>query len=579
MAEKSIVVWGAGRIGRGFVADLFSAAGYDIILVDQSQELIAQLRDAGRFTVVHARNADERDDQVVSGYSALSTGQTDELANAIAATDLLAVAVFPQDFPAVVQQLVPGITRRRELRPEVALDIMLCANLAHAGARFGELLRDALPPDMQAYAADHIGIVESLVIRMVAPPPDEARERDPLLVWTNGFSEFPVDGHAFKGDAPHLPGLRLVADMRAEETRKLYTYNAFHAALAYLGARRGHDLIVDCLADPEVRTDVEGILGEASLALQAEYGFSADDMARWTDRVLAQTDNPTLGDRVSRYGADPRRKLKRTDRLVGPALLASRHGVDTPHLVRAIAAGFLFRNPDDPGAAYVQERVSEVGVHVAVRQVCELTDAEGDLVAAIVEAYQRLVLEAEWARLADHAEELGFQYEKRYHGCGQCVLAAILETIDRFDESVFRAATPLAGGLGMVGDATCAALIGGVMAFGLVYPRCRDQFDGDRDNKYRTYDMARRLRQRYLDTYGSVTCDDIHQRLMGRAFNLLDPADLEAFEAAGAHDDKCTNVVARAARWSVEIIGEELIEDELLAREQATASSEKGWAS
>ena len=117
------------------------------------------------------------------------------------------------------------------------------------------------------------------------------------------------------------------------------------------------------------------------------------------------------------------------------------------------------------------------------------------------------------------------------------------------------------------------------MAFGLVYPRCRDQFDGSRDNKYRTYDMARRLRQRYLDTYGNATCDDIHQRLMGRAFNLLDPADLAAFEAAGAHDDKCTNVVARAARWSLEIIGEELIEDELLAREQGIASSGRGQAS
>ena len=48
MAGKSIVVWGAGRIGRGFVADLFSTTGYDITLVDQSQELIAQLRDAGQ---------------------------------------------------------------------------------------------------------------------------------------------------------------------------------------------------------------------------------------------------------------------------------------------------------------------------------------------------------------------------------------------------------------------------------------------------------------------------------------------------------------------------------------------------
>ena len=106
MAGKSIVVWGAGRIGRGFVADLFSTTGYDITLVDQSQELIAQLRDAGRFTVVHARNADERDDQVVSGYSALSTGQTDELANAMA---------LPGGLIIVTQGLLDQVESENEL--------------------------------------------------------------------------------------------------------------------------------------------------------------------------------------------------------------------------------------------------------------------------------------------------------------------------------------------------------------------------------------------------------------------------------------------------------------------------------
>jgi mannitol-1-phosphate 5-dehydrogenase len=560
VADKNIVIWGAGRIGRGFVADLFHAAGYHIILVDQSPELVTKLRQAGRYTVVRAESAEKRHDQVISGYLALSTTQTEELAAAVAGADIMVVAVFPQDFPAVVRQLVPGLLARRAQRPESALDIILCTNLSHAAVRFATLLRDVLPAEMQ-----DIGIVESLVIRMVAEPPPEERQRDPLLVWTNGFSEFPVDRHAFKGDIPQVPGLRLVDDMRAEEIRKLYTYNTCHAALAYLGDLHGYDLVVDCLADPDVRADAEGALGEASLALQAEYAFSADDMARWIQGVLSQTNNPMLGDRVSRYGADPRRKLKRADRLVGPALLARQHGIQPIHLVSAIAAGFLFHNPDDPGVATIQERITQMGIKGAVREVCELTDAEDDLVTAIVAAYRRL-LEEKWADLAQQAGELGFAYEKTYHGCGQCVLAAILETIGQPDESAFRAATALAGGLGMVGDSTCAALIGGTMAFGMVYPRRRDHFDGDRENKYRTYDMAQRLRQRYLDTYGSTICHDIHRHLMGRAFNLLDPAERGAFEAAGAHDDKCTNVVAQAARWAVEIIGEESIEDAMKER-------------
>jgi mannitol-1-phosphate 5-dehydrogenase len=558
---QTIVVWGAGRIGRGFVADLFDAAGYRIVLVDESEELVERLRQAGCYTVVRAESAEKRTDQVVSGFSALAPAQVDEVATAVAGTDLMAVAVYPKDFPAVTRQLMPGLSLRQAQQPEAPLDIILCANIPHPGEEFGALLQEAMPSEMREYAAARIGIVDSLVIRMVADPPAEIQRRDPLLVWTNGYAGFPVDRHAFKGEIPQVPGLRLVDDMRAEEARKLYTYNTFHAALAYHGARRGYEQIVDCMADPAVRVEAEGALRESRIMLQAEYGFAGDDMGRWIEGVLAQTNNPTLRDTVNRYGADPRRKLRRSDRLVGPALLARKHGIATPHLIRALAAALLYRNPRDAGATYVQEQIASLGLPDAIRTLCELTPDEEDLVAAIAEVYDRLRAKDHWADLARQASALAFEHEKIYHGCGQCALAAILETLDQFDEAaaaaVFEAATGLAGGLGLVGNSTCAALIGATLAFGMLYPRRRVNFDGDRENKYRTFSMAQRLRQRYLDAYDSIFCHDIHRRVLGRAFDLRDPAEREAFEAAGAHDDKCTGVVAHAARWAVEIIGEE----------------------
>jgi mannitol-1-phosphate 5-dehydrogenase len=558
---QTIVVWGAGRIGRGFVADLFDAAGYRIVLVDESEELVERLRQASCYTVVRAESAGKRTDQVISGFSALAPAQVDEVATAVAGTDLVAVAVYPKDFPAVARQLMPGLSLRQAQQPEAPLDIILCANIPHPGEEFGALLQEAMPSEVREYAAARIGIVDSLVIRMVADPPAEIQRRDPLLVWTNGYVGFPVDRHAFKGEIPQVPGLRLVDDMRAEEARKLYTYNTFHAALAYHGVRRGYEQIVDCMADPAVRVEAEGALRESRIMLQSEYGFAGDDMGRWIEGVLAQTNNPTLRDTVDRYGADPRRKLRRSDRLVGPVLLARKHGIATPHLIRALAAALLYRNPKDAGATYVQEQIASLGLPDAIRMLCELTPDEEDLVAAIAEAYNRLRAKDHWADLARQASALAFEHEKIYHGCGQCALAAILETLDQFDEAaadaVFEAATGLAGGLGLGGNSTCAALIGATLAFGMLYPRRRVNFDGDRENKYRTFSMAQRLQQRYLDAYDSIFCHDIHRRVLGRAFDLRDPAEREAFEAAGAHDDKCTGVVARAARWAVEIIGEE----------------------
>jgi mannitol-1-phosphate 5-dehydrogenase len=240
------------------------------------------------------------------------------------------------------------------------------------------------------YVAHRIGVVESLVMRMVAEPPAALKAHEPLLVWTNGYSELPVDRHGFKGPVPQLPGLRLADDMRAEEIRKIYTYNMCHAVLAYHGARRGHTLAVECLRDPQVRAEAEGALAEVSLALRLEYGFAAEEMARWCANVLRQTDNPTLGDTVNRHGADPRRKLKRGDRLVGPLLLAHKNSVSAPHLIRAIAAAFRFQNPSDTSAAYVQQQVAELGIEAAVRELCELTEAEDDLASLIVNEYRRI---------------------------------------------------------------------------------------------------------------------------------------------------------------------------------------------
>ncbi len=389
--QATIVILGAGRIGRGFVADLFDAAGYHLVLVDQSAELVAALRAAGRFTVVRAESAERRHDHIIAGYEAYAAAQTDEVARAIANADLLALAVFPGDFGAVARGLLPGLAQRREERPDAALDILLCANLSHAASHFPRPRLDAAAPEeMRTYLEGRLGLVETLVMRMVADPPAAERARERLLVWTNGLTQFPVDGSAFRGPLPDVPGLRPVNDMRAEETRKLYTYNMCHAALAYLGSLRGHDLTVDCLADPWVRAESEGALDEVSRGLQAEHGFSADEMARWNEGVIAQTDNPTLGDRVARHGADPRRKLKRSDRLVGPALLARRHGIPPVHLARAIAAAFRFSNPDDPGAVYVQDRVAAIGLPAAVAEVCELSPGEDDLRTMICAAYEAM---------------------------------------------------------------------------------------------------------------------------------------------------------------------------------------------
>jgi mannitol-1-phosphate 5-dehydrogenase len=386
---KTIVIVGAGRIGRGFVGDLFAAAGYHLVLVDCVRALVERLRQAGRYRVVRFQGGDLCVEAEVGNYTALHTSQEAELVEAIVRADLVAVAVYPQDFVDVVQELAPGLVARLERRPDAPLDLLLCTNLLHPGERFRASFAQALPSQVCVDVASSVGIVETVVIRIATDPPFAEREQDSLQVWTNGYPDLLVERHAFKGPLPPVPGLVPVEDIEAQEVRKLYTYNTFHASLAYLGALKGYESVAECLADPQVRTAAVGALQEAARAVQAEYGFTAAEMARWNADLVRRTDIPALRDTVRRFGADPRRKLRPGDRLIGPAVLAQRHGIETPYLARAAAAAFSFQVPGDVSAQGVRELVAALGIEGAVRKLCALGDREAGLIREIVRAYER----------------------------------------------------------------------------------------------------------------------------------------------------------------------------------------------
>jgi mannitol-1-phosphate 5-dehydrogenase len=568
MTKPMIVIWGAGRIGRGFIADLFHTDGYHCVLIDQSQELIDRLNTAGQFTVVRAAGENDYGEQIISEYTALHISETVAIRNALLQCDIMALAIFPKFFQDAADKIAPALLARVKARPGAPLNILLCTNLVHAAPQFQACLENAYSQAEWQAVEPSLGLVETLIIRMVPAPPDDRSTDDPLLEWTNGFAELPVDRRAFQGPIPALPALRLVEDMRAEEQRKMFTYNLAQAVLGYHGARFGHATLSGCMADAVIQKEMLDALEESSQALQATYSFTAVDMQRWISGVTAQVNNPQLGDTVQRICADPIRKLHHDDRLVGAARLAHQHSLPYRALARAIAAALHYQDDNDASSVSMQQEIKSLGIRAAVEQICGLSAAETGLIHNIVEGYDRLPLEQQWSKKIEQAYQLGFEYEQVYHGCGQCAFAAITETLGIFDEGAFNAATGLSGGLGLDGDSTCSALLGGVLAIGLVYPRARQNFSGARENKYTNFDLTQQLIDRFRSHFGSLRCHDIHTHLLGRPFDLRSRTEREAFEESGAHDDKCTSTVALAARWTLEILAEAQIEQELQTKQE-----------
>jgi C_GCAxxG_C_C family probable redox protein len=160
-------------------------------------------------------------------------------------------------------------------------------------------------------------------------------------------------------------------------------------------------------------------------------------------------------------------------------------------------------------------------------------------------------------QLLNKAYDLAFNYEAERGSCPQCVLAALFETLNIGDEATVKSADALAGGTALSTKGTCGALVGGLMAISSIVGREYDDFCAGK-TKRRVFQFSKQLYDKFIDEYGSPLCCDIHLKLFGRTFNLMDPKEYEEFDKAGAHVDKCPSVSGNVARWTAEIILERL---------------------
>lgn len=158
------------------------------------------------------------------------------------------------------------------------------------------------------------------------------------------------------------------------------------------------------------------------------------------------------------------------------------------------------------------------------------------------------------SELAEKAYQLGKEYEKTYRGCAQCVIAALQDTLGIKNDEIFKSATGLAGGAGLAADSGCGAYTGSIMMLSFLLGRERNNFSDPEGIRFRTHVLSRRLREKFIQQYGSVICRDIQSKILGRYYYLADPQEYEKFHNAGAHDVHCPEVVGKAARWMTEII-------------------------
>jgi mannitol-1-phosphate 5-dehydrogenase len=559
--NEKIVIWGAGKIGRGFIADLYSNAGFKITFVDADAKLVEKLKNKKSYSLCHMYSDGTSKCSKIGDYDVLHISEAEKLSRLMTDVAVLSVSVFPKHFEDVARDLAQFIQKRKQDGVQSPLNMLLCSNIFEPGVKMDKAIRSFLDEESISYYEQFIGIAECIVIRMVVPPSERQLAEDELVVVTNGYPELIVDKAAWKGVLPDVPGIRMTDDIVAFEARKLFTYNMLHALYSYVGQRKGLQYVYDCTKDPEVQYIAQHALDEVLDAVKMQYNADQEDVAAWRRGVLANMANPSLHDELPRVGADPVRKLAREDRLTGAALLCMNNGMMPYYLVKAIAAGILYANEQDEKSLEIARYLKKEGIRKTVIHYCGL-DREPELVQMVCEECERIMdgklfeTDRKVVDLLKKAYTAGFKMEKTYRGCGQCILLALYEMLGTSDDALFREASALSGGMGLCGDGACGGYVCGILFMGKYAGRRRDEMlaDGDKAEQYLSYDMAQELHDMIKETYGDVVCKDIHKRIFGRDYCLRTKPVRDAFEEAGAHTVKCTGVIALISTFVIRIL-------------------------
>ncbi|MHC1769108.1 MAG: C-GCAxxG-C-C family protein [Verrucomicrobiia bacterium] len=136
------------------------------------------------------------------------------------------------------------------------------------------------------------------------------------------------------------------------------------------------------------------------------------------------------------------------------------------------------------------------------------------------------------------------------HHCAQATFVALQETFGLEGGAIVKALTPFPG-IAERGE-TCGAVVGCLMALGLVFGR--DRID-DWQSWRACLTPARAFCTRFEKELGSTMCGNLLEKHFGRRFNLADPEELRAFQSATPGPSQvCGGIVRKAVRMAAEVI-------------------------
>lgn len=319
-SRPTLVVIGAGAIGRGFLPWVFDPTSHEFVFVDANRALIEQMEAARQYTTHRVRGgALERRDVPIRGAYLPDAFRDAPRPSASA----VFVSVGPRNVPKVAP-LLEGLGG----------PVVLCEN-------------DPLTVDELRSLTGRTDIYFAVpdVITSNSAPRSLAAE-DPLSVVTEDGVLF-VDGAARGLETGNVTACSR-KELEKQWTAKLYLHNTPHCVAAYLGALAGVEYVHEAMRIPLIEEVVRGAMHEMLTSLKLRWDISHQFLEWYAAKELSRFSSELLSDPISRVAREPLRKLELEGRLIGAAQICLSLGFVPQNVMAGIASALLFEDARDP---------------------------------------------------------------------------------------------------------------------------------------------------------------------------------------------------------------------------------------
>lgn len=352
-----IVIFGAGKIGRSFIGQLFGNSGYNIVFIDVDPVIIELLNKKSRYRVII--KGEKEEEIIINNVKAISALDKSSVADAVATAGIVAVSVGKNALERVLPVIASGLKKRITFNPGMPLDIILAENMRSAA----DFTRDQLARDLPAgFPIDsYVGLIETSIGKMVPIMPLAEAEKDPLVVFAEPYNTLILDGRGFKTPVPDVKGLAPKNNIRAWVDRKAFIHNLGHATAAYYGYFHHPEAVYmyELLDDEKILRFTRMVMHQSAEILKAEYpeDFTLTDLGEHIDDLLYRFRNKALQDTIFRVGQDLPRKLGADDRFMGSIHLAEKNNMPYDLIIKAMSYGFFFRARDEEGNFFAADNI------------------------------------------------------------------------------------------------------------------------------------------------------------------------------------------------------------------------------